>query len=124
MDGISVELYKAYLKKAVKDEYGNITEYKILEVFQRLFTVVLKYQTTPENWTDRVLVIIWKKGNVVDIANYRPIILINADYKILSLVLIRRLVEALSTVVGDYQTAFLKGRLIDDNIRTIQGLVI
>ena len=43
MDGISVELYKAYLKKAVKDEYGNITECKILEVFQRLFIVVLKY---------------------------------------------------------------------------------
>jgi Reverse transcriptase (RNA-dependent DNA polymerase) len=42
------------------------------------------------------------------------------DYKILTEIMMRRLVKALSPGIGMHQSAFVKNRLIDDNICTVQ----
>ena len=66
----------------------------------------------------------WKnKGEKEDLKYYRPLSLMNSDYKIFTEILMQRLVKALGTVIGDYQSAFLPKRQIDDNIRTIQYLI-
>ena len=48
--------------------------------------------------------------------SYRPITLLNVDYKLLAKAVSRRLGPALNTVVDDTQTAFLPERWIGDNV--------
>lgn len=62
------------------------------------------------------LVIIHKKGNKEDLKNYRPLTLMNTDYKIIAKVLANRLKESIREVVGSHQTGFIKGRNIKYNV--------
>ena len=50
------------------------------------------------------------------VASYRPITLLNCDYKLLARVFVQRLSPAAEAVVDEGQTAFLPGRWIGDNI--------
>ena len=61
-----------------------------------------------------------------DVRNCRPPTLMKVDCKILTLLFLKRLVDTLDKVyyVGVHQTAYLRGRLIDDNMRTVQYLVL
>ena len=50
------------------------------------------------------------------VSSYRPITLLNADYKVAAKAVTRRLSRVLGHVVDDTQTAFVPGRWIGDNI--------
>jgi hypothetical protein len=51
--------------------------------------------------------------------NWRPISLLNTDYKIITKVLANRIKKVLPTVINHDQVAYLKNRFIGQNIRTI-----
>lgn len=51
-----------------------------------------------------------------DLANYRPITLLNCDVKLVAKVMVQRWGVPLSTVVDTTQTAFVPGRWIGDNV--------
>nr|BAC82626.1 pol-like protein [Ciona intestinalis] len=51
--------------------------------------------------------------------NYRPITLLNADYKIAAKAINNRIKNVLTTIIAPEQTGFIKGRYIGDNIRTL-----
>ena len=51
--------------------------------------------------------------------NWRPITLSNCDHKLITKVYARRMGDAVQTVIAGRQTAYLKGRLINDNIRSL-----
>ena len=57
------------------------------------------------------------------IKNYRPITVLNTDYRLYTSILCARLLRVLGPVVRAHQLAFLPGRLIDDNIRLVQALI-
>jgi hypothetical protein len=63
-----------------------------------------------------------KQADATDVSNYRPITLLNTDYRVLARVLASRLGRGLATVVGPEQSAFLPGRGIGDNIHMLQLL--
>lgn len=66
-----------------------------------------------------LIVLIFKGGaerDVRDLASYRPITLLNCDYRLLARVLCSRLASPLASVVDATQTAFLPGRWIGDNV--------
>ena len=58
---------------------------------------------------------IFKAGAATDMANYRPITLLNTDYRLLAKILAKRLGPALGDAIGPEQGAFLPGRRITDN---------
>ena len=53
------------------------------------------------------------------LTNWRPITLSNCDHKIISKTYAQRLSMAMSGCIKENQTAYIKGRIINDNIRAI-----
>ena len=55
--------------------------------------------------------------------NWRPITLLNVDYKILSSILANRIKSVLPGIISDDQKGFLKNRYIGENIRTVYDIM-
>ena len=67
-----------------------------------------------------VITLIEKEGkNATYVINYRPITLLNVDYKILSKVLARRIKEVLGEIVHHDQVGYIKDRNIGEAVRLI-----
>lgn len=58
-----------------------------------------------------------------DIANWRPITLLNVDFKIFSKAISARIQSCISQIVSHDQTGFIRGRYIGSNLFNIQSLM-
>lgn len=108
-DGIPVELYR----KAGQP---------LLHLLARVFSAMAETGTTPPKFLDGVVSSIFKDGDPTSPANYRPITLLNTDYRILAKVLANRCLQNISGLISAEQCAFLKGRSIGDSIMLLQLL--
>ena len=70
-----------------------------------------------------VITLIPKKKDLTQLKNWRPITLLNMDYKILGKVIARRLKQVLPDIIGPQQTGFMEGRNITENIRGTIDLI-
>ncbi len=61
------------------------------------------------------------KGDVID--NFRPITLLNAEFKILAKVLANRLALVVEKLVGEAQTCAIPGRSIHDNLHLVRYII-
>ncbi|CAK5271126.1 unnamed protein product [Mycena citricolor] len=66
---------------------------------------------------------IWKKKDKEDIANYRPITVLNTDYKLFTKALSNKLALVAPDLVNCDQAGFMKGRKIQDQIFLAQQIV-
>lgn len=110
-DGLSIEFYKIFWHKIspyLMDSYNYSFEHKLLSIDQRRALLVL----IPKGTKDRRL-----------LQNWRPISLLNTDYKILAKVLANRLQNVISSIVSSDQVGYIKGRYIGDNIRTMLDIL-
>ena len=53
------------------------------------------------------------------LTNWRPITLSNCDHKIFTKLYANRICDRISGSIGENQMAYLKGRLINDNVRSL-----
>lgn len=63
------------------------------------------------------------KKDILLIDNWRPICLLNCDYKILALLLAKRLKRVLGTIIEETQSGFIPNRHIVNNIRLVLDLL-
>lgn len=68
------------------------------------------------DWNDTVVTLIPKTMTPLTMRDYRPISLCNVCYKIVARALTNRLRPILKNTINDFQSAFILGRLISDNI--------
>jgi hypothetical protein len=66
---------------------------------------------------------LYKKGDRLELSNWRPISLCNLDYKIITKVLSLRLVQVLDEIINPDQTCCVKGRSISHNLLLIKDLI-
>ena len=110
-DGYTVEFYKIFWK--------NIKQF-VIESINFAFT---KGELSVDQKCG-IITLIPKKGKIRTLLkNWRPISLLNTDYKILTKCLAIRLHKVLPTIIDLDQTGFLKGRYIGENIRTISDII-
>ena len=70
-----------------------------------------------------VFSLLYKKGDPENMENWRPISLLNIDYKILARVLAERLQKILPKIISLDQQGYIKNRYIGYNIRQIQDVI-
>ena len=92
-------------------------------LLSRLFSTIGTSGKTPPGFLDGEIHTIYKEGgDPLSCGSYRPITLLNTDYRICAKILASRMGPALATIIGPEQTAFLPGRLMGDNITLLQLL--
>ena len=110
-DGISVEFYKVFwdkIKMYLIESYDYSFEHDLLSIEQKRALLLL----IPKGTKDKRL-----------LKNWRPISLLNVDYKILAKVLATRLQKVISYVISSDQVGYIRGRYIGDNIRIMLDIL-
>ena len=73
--------------------------------------------------SESVVRLLFKKGDRNDLRNWRPVSLLNADYKIAAKALANRLRKVLDTLVTNQQTCGIPGREISTNLSLIRDVL-
>ena len=73
---------------------------KICLEIHKLITSIWKKEKLPEEWKESIIVPIYKKGDKTDCNNYRGISLLPTTYKILSNILLSRLIPYAGKLLG------------------------
>ena len=110
-DGITAEFYKIFWPD-LKALYHN--------------SINMSFQTgrLTELQQQSIITLLPKVGkDSCFLSNWRPISLLNVDYKIASKVIANRIKSVLQTIINETQTGFMKGRYIGENIRLIFELL-
>ena len=77
----------------------------------------------PEEWKESIIVPTHKKGNKTDCNNYRGISLLPATYKILSKILLSRLIPYAEEIIGDHQCGLRRNRSTTGHIFSIRQIL-
>ena len=91
-------------------------------LFSRLFSAIAATGVLPPGFHEGLITIMHKSGDRSDPSNYRPITLLNTDYRLYTLLLARRLGPCLPHIIDPEQAAFVPGRRVGDNIMALQLL--
>uniref|UniRef100_A0A670ILN7 Reverse transcriptase domain-containing protein n=1 Tax=Podarcis muralis TaxID=64176 RepID=A0A670ILN7_PODMU len=110
-DGLSAKYYKVLgnqLSAALCDTMNNI----------------LRGGKIPESWREAFITLIPKPDtDRLNIKNYRPISLLNNDYKIYADIMASRLKKCLINLIHKDQAGFLPNRLLKDNVRHVINII-
>ena len=88
-----------------------------------LYTAVWNNGSTPAAWQRANITPIFKKGSRKDPKNYRGIAVLPIIGKILSVIILKRVVDHLEPNIGETQSGFRKGRSTTDNIFILRRLL-
>jgi len=90
---------------------------------RKLITSIWKKEKLPEEWKESIIVPIHKKGDKTDCNNYRGTSLLPTTYKILSNILLSRLIPYVKEIIWDCQCGFRRNRSTIDHIFCIRQIL-
>ena len=108
-DGLSKEFYITFWP-VLKDDF--------VDMVNTCFTDGMM----PETLRQAVISLLYKKDDPELLKNWRPISLLNVDYKIMTKVLVNRLKPHMSTIVHPDQCCSVPGRSSDDNATLLRDI--
>uniref|UniRef100_R4GAU6 Reverse transcriptase domain-containing protein n=1 Tax=Anolis carolinensis TaxID=28377 RepID=R4GAU6_ANOCA len=110
-DGLTAIYYKTFKKELAPQ-------------LQKVMNIIRNQKKMPDTWKEASITVIHKENNdPEEVKNYRPISLLNIDYKIFSNIIADRLKKFLTNWIKDDQVGFLPNRHIKDNIRIVLDLI-
>ena len=118
LDGIPIELWKLLhqqyksAKPNERNKFCNITRV-LTAVFKDIAENGIAEGT---NFNEGWMCPIYKKKEADNIANYRPITILNTDYKVFTKAIATRLTEIAPSIIHPDQAGFIRGRSIFDQI--------
>ena len=110
IDGLTTNFYK---------HFWPILSDKLARVYNHAF----RTGTLALSQRRGIISLLFKKGDRTQLKTWRPVTLLNTDYKILTKALANRLQQVLPFIIHTDQTASIKGRTINDNTRLLHDVV-
>ena len=102
-----------------RQEFYRAFEQIIAQPLKDAITESQKTNRLPSSMLEGDITLIYKKKDPKDIRNYRPITLLNVDYKILTKILADRLKNVCEALISSPQKGFVPGRQITDLTRQV-----
>ena len=96
---------------------------ELVPVLDRLFRWIEEKGEMPLSMSIGLVTMIYKKGSRDRLQNYRPLSMLNSDYKVLVRVLANRVKQVIGKVVGSTQAYSIPGRDITDTISCIRDII-
>ena len=124
LDGIPAELWKECYKHQLADAKKNKPTFNVVTVLKEVYNDIETFGI--EEGTDFSkgwICPIYKKKDKRKAENYRPITLLNADYKILTRAIAMRLASVAPTLIHPDQAGFIPGRQIFHHIKLTKALI-
>ncbi|VDO74790.1 unnamed protein product [Heligmosomoides polygyrus] len=84
----SVKKRTAFAPDRIRPEHPKFLPSTLIDFLARLFTRYLSECKAPSQWKTNRTVLLYKKGNVHDIGNYRQICLLSVVYKLFTRVIL------------------------------------
>jgi hypothetical protein len=95
----------------------------LLAAIHKLISSVWNKEKLPDQWKESIIVPIHKKGDKTDCNNYRRLSLLSTSYKILSNILLSRLVPYIDEIIGIISVGFDVNRSTTDQIFCIRQIL-
>uniref|UniRef100_A0A670IGS1 Reverse transcriptase domain-containing protein n=1 Tax=Podarcis muralis TaxID=64176 RepID=A0A670IGS1_PODMU len=119
-----MKLGKAPGPDGLSAKYYKVLESQLTPILRDTMNNILRGGKVPETWKEAHITMIPKPDtDKLDIKNYRPISLLNNDYKIFAEVMANRLKKCLVNIIHKDQAGFLPNRFLKDNIRHTVNLI-
>lgn len=97
----------------------NAGEELIEEVYAIIWKIWLE-EEMPDEWANAAICPVFKKGDRSECSNYRGIALLGTVYKVLTILLSRRLALWSENILGEYQSGFRSDRSTTDHIFSLR----
>ncbi|GBP42188.1 Probable RNA-directed DNA polymerase from transposon X-element [Eumeta japonica] len=81
----------------------------LLSHLTQVFNLSLKTEEVPKQWCNSDIVLLYKKGDPLDIGNYRPISLLPSIYKLFTTILLSRITPIIDASQPIEQAGFAQG---------------
>lgn len=107
----------------VTNELLKMTLPVIAQKFTEIFNEIIETEKIPEDWTKSTIILLHKKGDKGDIANYRPISLMSNVYKVFSKIILSRIAITLEENQPKEQAGFRRSFSTIDHIHTLRQIL-
>ena len=95
----------------------------VLTYLTNIFNNILNTKQIPDSWHEAKIVILFKKGDPIDIKNYRPISVLSRSYKIFTRLLQTRIERTLDENQPREQAGFRKGYSTTDHLQALNQII-
>ena len=113
LDGLTVEFYLTFWH-VINNDFVDLVNYRYC----------YKKGSLPNSMNKALIRLIFKnKGERCQLNNWRPISLLNVDYKIISKVLTKRLRKLMPNLINEDQTCGVHGRSIQDKLMVLRDVI-
>jgi ribonuclease HI/exonuclease III len=127
LDGIPYELWKDLHRQYTESTTSprrHRTTFNIALLFSSLFQDIHMHGLIPgSRFSEGWIVPLYKKNDRREIANYRPITLLNTDYKLFTKILSLKLSKQIHTLVHRDQAGFIPRRSIFDHTNLARAMI-
>lgn len=124
MDGCLYELWKALNHHHTEKIKLNKPTFDIVKSLTKVFQDIQTHGVNKRtNFAFGWMLPIYKKKDRTEISNYRPITLLNTDYKLFTKVIAQHLLDNIKQMVHQDQTGFIPNQSIYNNIRLATSII-
>ena len=104
----------------IPNEFYKVFAKLLSPLLARFYNDARRSKKLPKGFNDGIVVILYKKGNRRDVRNYRPITLLNSDYKIMTRILAKRMLSIVTQFVSDNQIGFVPYTFIAESAMLVK----